>query len=148
MNDVQKETAAVADTTKRVYETLISTLSGVGATWATYGLKVGKMALVSSADTLGKTARLLDTLATELEKKSAAAQTRETVLRRRGSGCDRDARRRGRAGELRRPRRDHAPTPSWARVVCVTAALQSGRRHGERRIADDCAAPDDAGPGR
>ncbi|APR75795.1 Hypothetical protein A7982_01142 [Minicystis rosea] len=71
MSDVHEETAAVADTTKRVYETLITTLSSVGSTWAAYGLKVGKMALVSSAETLGKTAQMLDVLATELEKKPA-----------------------------------------------------------------------------
>lgn len=75
MNDVQKEAAAVAESAKRVSGTLLSTLTSVGSTWAAYGLKVGKMALVTSAETLGKTAQMLDVLATELEKKKAAAPT-------------------------------------------------------------------------
>ncbi|MFT3772830.1 MAG: hypothetical protein QM820_46175 [Minicystis sp.] len=79
MNDVQKEAAAVAETTKRVCGTLLSTLSGVGSTWAAYGLKVGKMALVTSAETLGKTASMLDTIATELEKKTAASTQTEAT---------------------------------------------------------------------
>lgn len=69
MNDVQKEAAAATETTKRVCGALLTTLSGVGSTWAAYGLKVGKMALATSAETLGKTAQMLDVLATELEKK-------------------------------------------------------------------------------
>jgi hypothetical protein len=72
MNDVQKEAAAVAESAKRVSGTLLSTLTSVGSEWAAYGLKVGKMALVTSAETLGKTAQMLDVLATELEKSKAA----------------------------------------------------------------------------
>ena len=51
---------------------LLTTLAGLGSTWAAYGLKMGKMALEQSADALGKTAHTLDTLANELEKKAAA----------------------------------------------------------------------------
>jgi MoxR-like ATPase len=72
MNDVQKESAAAAESAKHLCETLLSTLTGVGATWASYGLKVGKMALAASAETLGKTAHALDTLAVELDKRAAA----------------------------------------------------------------------------
>jgi hypothetical protein len=70
MNDVQKETPA--ESAKRVYGTLLTTLTGIGSSWAAIGLKMGKMALTTSAETLGKTAHALDVLATELEKKTAA----------------------------------------------------------------------------
>lgn len=72
MNDVQKEAAAAAETTKRVCGTLLTTLVDVGSVWAAHGLKIGKMALATSAETLGKTAHMLDVIATELEKKKAA----------------------------------------------------------------------------
>lgn len=74
MNDVQKEAAAAAETTKRVCGTLLTTLADVGSTWAAHGLKIGKMALATSAETLGKTAQMLDVIATELEKKKPAAE--------------------------------------------------------------------------
>ena len=70
MNDVQN-TSAPSETTKRVCGSLLATLTSVGSTWAAYGLKVGKMALTTSAETLGKTAQALDTLAVELEKRAA-----------------------------------------------------------------------------
>lgn len=79
MNDVQKEAAAAAETTKRVCGTLLTTLFDVGSTWAAQGLKIGKMALATSAETLGKTAQMLDVIATELEKKHAAAPTEEAA---------------------------------------------------------------------
>ncbi len=70
MNDVQNTTSP-AETTKRVCGSLLATLTSVGSTWAAYGLKVGKMALATGAETLGKTAEALDTLAVELEKRAA-----------------------------------------------------------------------------
>jgi 2-iminoacetate synthase ThiH len=73
MNDAHKETAPSVDAAARVCNSLLGTLVDVGSSWAAYGLKVGKMALVTSADTLGKTAQALDSIATELEKKHAAA---------------------------------------------------------------------------
>ena len=72
MNDVQNPTAP-SESTKRVCGSLLATLTSVGSTWAAYGLKVGKMALTTSAETLGKTAEALDTLAVELEKRAAVA---------------------------------------------------------------------------
>ncbi len=79
MNDVQKETAT-AESAKHICETFVSTIAGVGATWASYGLKVGKMALAASAETLGKTAHALDTLAAELDKKANAAPKADVVV--------------------------------------------------------------------
>lgn len=70
MNDVQKETPA--ESAKRVCGELLTSLSGIGSSWAAIGLKMGKMALTTSAETLGKTAQALDVLATELEKRAAA----------------------------------------------------------------------------
>jgi len=65
--------SAAADNAKQTCGALLTTLAGLGSTWAAYGLKVGKMALEQSADALGKTAHTLDTLATELEKKAPKA---------------------------------------------------------------------------
>lgn len=65
--------SATTDATKRTFETLLTTLVDVGSMWAVHGLKIGKMALATSAETLGKTAAALDTIATELEKKHATA---------------------------------------------------------------------------
>jgi hypothetical protein len=72
MNDVQKEATPAAETAKRVCGTLLTTLVDVGSAWAAHGLKIGKMALATSAETLGKTAHLLDVIATELEKNKPA----------------------------------------------------------------------------
>ena len=58
-------------------KTLVDTLVGLGSSWAAYGLKVGKMALVQSAETLGKTAETLDTLAAAMEKKAAEAKAEQ-----------------------------------------------------------------------
>ena len=62
-----------AESAKKTFETLLVSLADLFTTWAAYGLKVGKLALEQSAEALGKTARTLDTLATELEKKHAEA---------------------------------------------------------------------------
>lgn len=67
----QNETTSAAETTKRTFGTLLTTLVEVGSMWAVHGLKIGKMALTTSAETLGKTAEALDTIASELEKKHA-----------------------------------------------------------------------------
>ena len=63
MNQTQKETSVPA--------AFVDTLIGLGATWAAHGLKIGKVALASSAEAIGKTAQVLDTLAIEIEKKAA-----------------------------------------------------------------------------
>ncbi len=65
--------SAATENAKQTCGALLSTLAGLGSTWAAYGLKMGKMALEQSADALGKTAHTLDTLAVELEKKAAVA---------------------------------------------------------------------------
>jgi hypothetical protein len=71
MTQVQKEVAAVAETTKKVAGNLLHTLADVGSLWAVHGLRAGGMALTTSAETLGRTAQALDTLASEIEKKNA-----------------------------------------------------------------------------
>lgn len=58
-------------------KSLVDTLVGLGSSWAAYGLKVGKMALVTSAETLGKTAETLDTLASAFQKKAEEAKAEE-----------------------------------------------------------------------
>jgi hypothetical protein len=69
MTQVQKEVAAVAETTKKVAGDLLHTLADVGSLWAIHGLRAGTMALNTSAQTLGRTAQTLEHLAVELEKK-------------------------------------------------------------------------------
>lgn len=54
-----------AEKSKKMFETL----ADLGAGWAVYGLKVGKLALEQSAKTLGNTAKLLDALAEGFQKK-------------------------------------------------------------------------------
>ncbi len=71
MNDTAS-TPASADSAKRTCGALLSVISDLGSSWAAYGLKMGKMALEQSAQTLGKTAHALDVIATELEKKAAS----------------------------------------------------------------------------
>ena len=67
----QNDATSAANGAKRAVGTLLTTLVDVGSMWAVHGLKIGKMALSTSAETLGKTAQALDTIATELEKKRA-----------------------------------------------------------------------------
>jgi hypothetical protein len=70
MNSANVSTAT--DNAKRTFEEFLTTLAGLANTWASYGLKIGKLALEQSAEALGKTARTLGALATELDKKAAA----------------------------------------------------------------------------
>ena len=71
-NHVPAPEASKSSPIKAQADSLVDALLDVGATWAAYGLKVGKMALETSAITLEKTAHALDALAGEIEKKSAA----------------------------------------------------------------------------
>jgi hypothetical protein len=73
-------TSSAADNAKQTFGAILGTLTGLGSTWAVYGLKVGSVALVQSADALGKTAKTLDTLAAELEKKAPAAAKSDVVV--------------------------------------------------------------------
>jgi hypothetical protein len=68
----QNHTASF-DTPRKTGATLLATLTELGSSWAVYGLKVGKMALETGAETLGKTAHTLDVLAAELDKKAKPA---------------------------------------------------------------------------
>jgi hypothetical protein len=69
-----------AENAKQSCNALLTTLAGIGSTWAAYGLKVGKMALEQSADALGKTAQTLETLASELEKKAPGDAPKDVVV--------------------------------------------------------------------
>jgi hypothetical protein len=53
-------------------ESLVASFIEMGTAWARYGLQVGKLALETSAQTLSKTAKALDALATNLEHRSAS----------------------------------------------------------------------------
>jgi hypothetical protein len=55
-------------------KSLVDTIVGLGTSWAAHGLKIGRTALVTSAETLGKTAETLETLAAAFEKKAADAK--------------------------------------------------------------------------
>jgi len=72
--------SAATENAKQTCGALLSTLAGLGTTWAAYGLKIGKMALEQSADALGKTAHTLDTLAAELEKKAPVEAPKADVV--------------------------------------------------------------------
>ena len=65
--------SAATENTKHTLESFLNALAGLASTWASYGLKLGKVALEQSAEALGKTAKAFDALATELDKKAAAA---------------------------------------------------------------------------
>lgn len=68
MNQVQNQ-APATQTAKHLVDNVLHTLVEVGSMWAVHGLRIGKMALTTSAETLGKTAAVLDTMAVELQKK-------------------------------------------------------------------------------
>ena len=78
----QNHTASV-DAARKTGATLLATLTELGSSWAVYGLKVGKMALETSAETLGKTAHTLDAIAAELDKKAKPGPDRRGPARRR-----------------------------------------------------------------
>lgn len=61
-----------ADSTSPSIKSVVETLVGLGTSWAAFGLKIGKQALVHSAETLGKTADTLESLAVAMEKKGAS----------------------------------------------------------------------------
>src|SRR5689334_608248 len=69
MNTTAEPTPSDANATS--CKTLVDTLVGLGSSWALHGLKIGKMAIMTSAETLGKTAETLETLAAVLQKKAA-----------------------------------------------------------------------------
>lgn len=72
MNQSQNENTVSTHAAAKSCNAFLSALGDVGVTWAAYGLKVGKMALETSAETLGRTAKALEALAAELAKKAAA----------------------------------------------------------------------------
>ncbi len=53
---------------KKTAATIVDSLFDVGEAWASYGLKVGQLALETSARTLGGVARTLGALAEGLKK--------------------------------------------------------------------------------
>lgn len=70
---MNQNATTTAETAKHTCGTLLTTLAEVGSMWAVHGLKLGKMALATSAETLGKTAQALDAIASGLEKKHSPA---------------------------------------------------------------------------
>jgi hypothetical protein len=54
--------------TSDAYEVFVETLSQLGSTWAMHGLKIGRQALLTSAETIQKAAETLDTLAESFAK--------------------------------------------------------------------------------
>jgi hypothetical protein len=68
MSNATSENTTVNDRPAPKGESLVDALLDIGAAWAAHGLKVGKLALETSAMTLGKTARTLDRLADELDR--------------------------------------------------------------------------------
>jgi hypothetical protein len=58
--------------TESTKTSFVDTLFDVGFGWAAHGLTIGKLALQQSAKTLEKTAKSLETLAAEFEKKESA----------------------------------------------------------------------------
>jgi hypothetical protein len=79
MNETHQETTVAKDSVAKTCAGLLSTLGDVGVTWAAYGLKVGKLALETSAETLGRTAKALEILSAELAKKAAAEKAASAV---------------------------------------------------------------------
>lgn len=60
-----------AEAAEPQHETVVDAVFDVAEAWATYGLNVAKLALQTSAKTLEKTAKALDTLSTNLKKNAA-----------------------------------------------------------------------------
>lgn len=54
---------------------LIESLVEAGTAWASYGLRLGKVALEANAEALKKTAAVLETLATNLAQKTETSTT-------------------------------------------------------------------------
>lgn len=54
--------------TSDTYQVFVETLSQLGSTWAMHGLKIGRQALLTSAETIQKAAETLDTLAESFAK--------------------------------------------------------------------------------
>lgn len=65
----QDSTGSVADKTEPT-KTIVEALLDLGAAWAAHGLNAGKFSLENSARALEKTAKTLEVLAREFEKKS------------------------------------------------------------------------------
>lgn len=61
--------------TSDAYEVFVETLSQLGSTWAMHGLKIGRQALLTSAETIQKAAETLDTLAESFTKVRAREAT-------------------------------------------------------------------------
>ena len=75
MNNAALENATVNDNPRIKGASLVDALLDIGAAWAVHGLKVGKLALESSALTLGKTAETLDRLADRLDRAKVDAES-------------------------------------------------------------------------
>lgn len=64
---------------KREHHDLVEALVDVGSAWARYGLDLGRLALETSAKTLGVTANALGTLSKNLEPQKSDDRTVDTT---------------------------------------------------------------------
>jgi len=71
-------TATKSEADKPV-ESVVDAVFDVGEAWAAYGLKVGRMALITSARSLTHAARALDALAKSFEKKDDATHDKDVI---------------------------------------------------------------------
>ncbi len=80
MNEQAKESAVAqvveneksnGETTTEAAETIVDAAFDIGEAWAAYGLKVGRIALLTSARTLSHAARALEAVQKNLEKQAA-----------------------------------------------------------------------------
>jgi hypothetical protein len=77
MSNATFENATATDKSQPKVDSIVDALLDIGTAWAAHGLKMGKLALETSAMTLGKTARRLDRLAEELDHSKGEDTTAE-----------------------------------------------------------------------
>ena len=71
------ETSKSAGNGEDAAEQLVETAVGLGRLWARHGLTLGRLALETSAETLGTTARLLGGIADAFARDAAQAEPSE-----------------------------------------------------------------------
>jgi hypothetical protein len=71
------ETAKISDAKHEAVEQIVDSAIGLGRLWARHGLTLGKLALETSAATLGTTARLLGGVADAFAPDADRAETTE-----------------------------------------------------------------------
>ncbi len=74
-NEQNTETQGTETASDKPIDTVVDAVFDIGEAWAAYGLKVGRMALITSARTLSHAARALEAVQKNLEKKVDEDQT-------------------------------------------------------------------------